>query len=293
MGDLVQAYAQWLQTTQQVRFGTVANYINSLISVTTYVYTEFEGEHLEAAMEMDPNPLTQLINLRSQAEKAAKTQQMYEPETRAAGWIEWPEVQKARLAACAKAQETAANSKARRSALKEAAALSLLSLIPPDRVGIIRKLRLGHTLKRKTGGVGWKIDLSRQRDGHKTSRFYGPFAASLPSALTPVLDSYTAMLEQEPGGDEGYLFGPANGALDRPLENSAWTMFVRRLFKRHHGSEVAPKTLRSSFITWLRDQTNAPDVLKAAAHAVSATGLPPAPHTRPLLIYGLSPLPRR
>ena len=26
---------------------------------------------------MDPNPLTQLINLRGQAEKASKTQQMY------------------------------------------------------------------------------------------------------------------------------------------------------------------------------------------------------------------------
>ena len=59
---------------------------------------------------------------------------------------------------------------AKRSLLRDAAALSLLSLIPPDRVGCIRKLRLGHTLKRKQGG-GWKMDLSKQRDGHKTSRF--------------------------------------------------------------------------------------------------------------------------
>eukprot|EP00966_Prymnesium_polylepis_P018898 435481-Prymnesium_polylepis.1 len=58
---------------------------------------------------------------------------------------------------------------AKRSALRDAAALSLLSLIPPDRVGCIRKLRLGHTLKRKQGG-GWMMDLSKQRDGHKTSR---------------------------------------------------------------------------------------------------------------------------
>ena len=32
------------------------------------------------------------------------------------------------------------------------------------------QLRLGHTLKKKAGG-GWKMDLSKQRDGHKTSRF--------------------------------------------------------------------------------------------------------------------------
>ena len=43
-------------------------------------------------------------------------------------------------------------------AVRDAAALSLLSLIPPDRVGCIRKLRLGHTLKKKEGG-GWKMDL--------------------------------------------------------------------------------------------------------------------------------------
>jgi hypothetical protein len=58
----------------------------------------------------------------------------------------------------------------KRNVLRGAAALSLLSLIPPDRVGCIRKLRLGHTLKRKQGG-GWMMDLSKQRDGHKTSRF--------------------------------------------------------------------------------------------------------------------------
>eukprot|EP00966_Prymnesium_polylepis_P173678 4017250-Prymnesium_polylepis.1 len=78
---------------------------------------------------------------------------------------------------------------AKRNLLRDCCALSLLSLIPPDRVGCIRKLRFGHTLKRKPSG-GWMMDLSKQRDGHKTSRFYDPFAASLPSALTPVLDKY-------------------------------------------------------------------------------------------------------
>ena len=43
-----------------------------------------------------------------------------------------------------------------RAALDDAAAISLLSLIPPDRVGCIRKLRLGHTLKRREGG-GWDM----------------------------------------------------------------------------------------------------------------------------------------
>jgi hypothetical protein len=112
------------------------------------------------------------------------------------------------------------------------------------------------------------MDLSKQRDGHKTSRWYGPFAASLPEALTPILDKYTHALELEVGGDVAYLFHPPNGSNDRPMESAAWTGWVKRLFKRHHGEEIAPKTLRSVFITWLRDSTSAPEILKSAAHAM-------------------------
>ena len=168
LGDLAQGYATWLQNTQQCKFSTIANYINGLVSMTTYAYANCEPDAV--VLNMEPNPLTQLINLRGQAEKASKTQQMY--EKRVGGWLEWEDVQKARVAAMTKLSDAAQTGTpaAKRSALRDAAALSLLSLIPPDRVGCIRKLRLGHTLKRKQGG-GWMMDLSRQRDGHKTSRF--------------------------------------------------------------------------------------------------------------------------
>jgi hypothetical protein len=85
----------------------------------------------------------------------------------------------------------------------------------------------------------------QQTDG-SPSRTDGPFAASLPDALTPILNRYTAVLELEPGSDAGpYLFHPPQSYFDRPMEPSAWTGWVRRLFKRHHGEEIAPKTLRS------------------------------------------------
>ena len=214
-------------------------------------------------LNSDPNPLAQIVNLRSQAEKASKTQNLY--EQRVGGWLEWSDVQKARVTAIGKLSLASTHAE-RVFAHRDAAAMGLLSLIPPDRVGCIRKLRLGHTLKRKEGDAGgWKMDLSKQRDGHKTSRFYGPFAASLPTELTPILDQYAALLEYEVDGDVAYLFHPPNGSNDRPMESSAWTSWVRRLFKRHHGEEVAPKTLRSVFITWLRDSTSAPEVLKSAA----------------------------
>ena len=85
-------------------------------------------------------------------------------DKRVGGWLDWADVQKARLEAVKLATATRGDVKL----LRDAAALSLLSLIPPDRVVLIRKLRLGHTLKKAAGG-GWRLDLSKQRDGHKTS----------------------------------------------------------------------------------------------------------------------------
>ena len=108
-----------------------------------------------------------MINLRAQAEKASKTQQMY--ATRVGDNCTWEDVQKARCSAMEKLDDVVGVA-AMRSAARDACALSLLSLIPPDRVGCIRKLRLGHTLKKKDNGH-WMMDLSKQRDGHKTSRF--------------------------------------------------------------------------------------------------------------------------
>ena len=78
----------------------------------------------------------------------------------------------------------------------------------------------------------------------------GPFASTLPEALTPILDEYTGVLELNAPVDGPYLFHPPQSQPDRPLEPSAWSGWVRRLFKRHHGEEVAPKTLRSVFITY-------------------------------------------
>lgn len=93
--------------------------------------------------------------LRGQAEKASKTQAMY--EKRVGGWLEWEDVQKSRVSAMQKLEGMGdgGTPAAKRNLLRDCCALSLLSLIPPDRVGCIRKLRLGHTLKKKaSGGCG-------------------------------------------------------------------------------------------------------------------------------------------
>ena len=261
LGDIVQSYAEWLQNTQGLRFSSIANYLNGLASIVAYVYANFELP--DATAVLDPSPLTMILNLRSQAEKQSATQQMF--DKRVGAWCSWQDVQDCRLRAMQRLGM--ANAANKRAFCKDAAALSMLSLIPPDRVGVIRKLRFGHTLKKLEGG-GWGLDLRNVRDSHKTSRFYGPFAAKLPSALDDVLGTYSALLVLEFGGDEAYLFHPANSGIDRPMESSNWTAYIKRLFKKFVDKEIVPKTLRSIFVTWLRENTNCPEILKSAAHAM-------------------------
>lgn len=192
LGDLVQQYAEWLRSNQELRFGSIANYLNSLANVTQWAYRTFTIP--DATASMDPSPLAMIYNLRGQAESQSKTEQMF--NKRVGGWIAWSAVQNARVEAVKQSHAQSGDIKL----LRDACALSLLSLIPPDRVGLMcavysnpytsrihlyhlephaypiltagvsdllrsRKLRLGHTLRKATGG-GWRLDLTKQRDGH-------------------------------------------------------------------------------------------------------------------------------
>ncbi len=67
------------------------------------------------------------------------------------GWIEWPDVQKARVSVAKKLADMGDGGApaAKRNLLRDCCALSLLSLIPPDRVGCIRKLRFGQLFNQR------------------------------------------------------------------------------------------------------------------------------------------------
>ena len=266
LGDFVQAYAEFLQERQRLKYSSIANYANGLASVVSYAYESGAFEVPAEVTQAERTPLSQILNLRNQAEKQSRTQQLY--DKRIGGFLTWEEAQQARVKAVkAVAAYKGSDHRARSGLMRDAVAVSLLTLIPPDRVGVIRKLRIGHTLCRHEGG-GWGIDLSKVRGAHKTAKWYGPYSAKLPEALWGSLDAYAAQLAFAVGGEQAYLFHPVHGGVDRPLESSAWTLYIKRLFKRLHGAEIAPKTLRSAFITWLRDSTDCPAILSSAAHAM-------------------------
>ena len=82
---------------------------------------------------------------------------------------------------------------------------------------------------------------------------------------------HTSQLEFEVGGTAAYLFHQVTGSVDRVMDSSSWTQFIRKLTLKWTGTAVAPKTLRSIFITWLRENTDAPEILKSAARALPRT----------------------
>ena len=95
----------------------------------SYCYANLEPT--DAVLNSDPNPLAQIINLRGQAEKASKQQQLY--DERVGGFCKWEDVQKARVKCLSALDEAQWGTHAeKRFALRDAAAISLLSLIPPE-----------------------------------------------------------------------------------------------------------------------------------------------------------------
>ena len=251
------------------------NYLNGLVSLTSYCYVEMEPP--DAVLNLSPNPLSQLINLRSQAESASKQQNMFDKRVGGA-WAEWSDIQEGRVKALKLLADAppSITPAAKRNLLRDAAAISLLCVIPPDRVGVIRKLQVGKTLIKRDDG-GWKIDLTAMKHGHKTSRFCthmplsfnpllilpplstrtllplplgitdGPYAAKLPDQLNKILNDYTTVLAYEDVDELGpCLFHPPRADTSRCMEPSDWSQWVKRMMKRLVGAEICPKTLRSA-----------------------------------------------
>ena len=111
-----------------------ANYMNSLVMTCNFVYCVYTVD--EAALAMDPTPCDMLIRLRGQLESLSKGEALY--SRRDANWIDWEDAQKSRIAAEAHYKSLPTAPPARKlHALKEWVIISLHTLQPPDRVGVV------------------------------------------------------------------------------------------------------------------------------------------------------------
>ena len=158
-----------------------------------------------------------------------------------------------------------------RARLFDAALLTWLTVVPPDRVGVARKLQLGVTLKPTAATGGFELDL-RTPDAHKTAALFGPSTTPVPAAAGALLRAWlaeaglTATATAKP-----YVFvlggGRAGGVAvghAKPLDARRWTEVVQAVLKRQAGVAFAPKDLRSSFVTFLLSEANPDGALKKA-----------------------------
>jgi hypothetical protein len=55
--------------------------------------------------------------------------------------------------------------------VRDCLVLSCLTCQPPDRLGVLRKMRFGATLKRGEAPGTWLLNLTEGRGKHKTAKF--------------------------------------------------------------------------------------------------------------------------
>ena len=212
-------WANALREQKGVKFSSLSNYTNSLITITHYVYNTYKVD--EALHALPVTPLEELVRLRGQCESGAKQDRLFARAD--PNFLAWEDAQRARVKA--EGEYRAASGPKRQQLLRDWLLLSLHTIQPPDRVGVIRKLRFNASLKGTDGG--YVLDLTAQRS-HKTSRFHGPSCTTLSPMLTEVLGLFLADLAYDAVEEDGmpYLFHP-KGSTTRCVGSSQWTEMVK------------------------------------------------------------------
>lgn len=157
IGAWVQRYLERLRGLGLMA-STLAVYTNGIISMAGYALTLVD--------DAEACPVVELLNLRRQAESIAKQERLFAPKSK--HWLSWEAAQEARVK-CFSAYH-AARGQAKTALLRDSLVMAFHTLQPPDRVGVVRRLRLGvgGSLYKKQGEATYTVDLSRLR--HKTSR---------------------------------------------------------------------------------------------------------------------------
>ena len=235
------------------KWSHAANAAASLLAATRYVQARGGAP--------DNGVGAQLEALHRQCLQQARQQGKFDIVERADEYLDWDQVQRVRVAA-EQALAAAATDAQTLKLTKDVTVLRLLADQPPDRVGVVRTLKLGRSLKRKLDG-SYQLDLS-EPGAHKTSAVFGATRTDISASITPWLDDY---LELAGIPDGGFLFHK-RGDFYTAVLPSAWTRLVKSTFERHGDVKMAPKDARSSFITFLRSGEHSDEAVKAAAVAM-------------------------
>ena len=250
-------YIRELVDTHGCKYAYGAKMAASLVAVASYV------ESRKANTSSDGEGVVlKLKAIHLQCQQQARQHDKFDVETKSDGWLDWDAVQRVRAEA-ERALEAAQADTEKLKLVRDVLILRLLADQPPDRVGVTRQLRLGYTLKRKTDGTGYDLDLS-EPGCHKTAAVFGATRTTINASLTPWLTKYITDYAIPLGG---YLFH-ASGNDFEPISEPGWTKRVKTIFARHGDVALCPKDTRSSFITFLRSGEHDDETVKAAAVAM-------------------------
>ena len=254
-GNVAAAAERYINEMVQQRdrkWAHAANVAASLLAVARFVKARGSAP--------DKGAVAQLEVLHRQCKQQARQQGKFSVAEKPAEWLDWDEVQRARVAAeeALSAAEMDAEIVKR---TRDVLILRLLADQPPDRVGVVRTLKLGCSLKKLDGG--YQLDLS-EPGSHKTSAAFGATKTTINASITPWLDDY---IELAAIPDGGFLFHK-RGDTSNVVSVDTWTWVVQSTFERHSGVRFCPKDARASFITYLRSGEHGDDAVQAAAVAM-------------------------
>ena len=233
-GTLVQQFVNDCVATRGHKWSSVTNHVAALLACARFVHAAHEAQTKETTATAAV--VNQLSTLHLQCRKKSREQAKFDLSKKPAAWLDWAACQRAR-ARCEQTYSTFKGSDAKkRRLLQDLIILLFTTTQPPDRVGVVRLLRLGDTLKRTDNG--YDLDLS-EPGCHKTSLIFGPTITSVAPSISAKISEYIA-LHNKP---DTYIFC-VKGNPSRALTPSGWTKRVQICFKRHAGVPFSPKDLR-------------------------------------------------
>ena len=251
---VVQRFVTVLTTDNGCMYSTAAKHLGSFVLAARYAATRAP----KACADVVPELESLQKQAKRQAAQAAKFAASKEDFHTAS--LSWDAVLAARVAA-EKVYHAykGGDVKVKLALTRSVLLMRLHSDSPPDRVRVWRELKLGTTLRRCEDGSGYDLNLTAP-GLHKSSAVFGPSCTQLHASVVPWLDAWIKLTGI---ADGEFVFTAKDGV--KPHSPSQWTRLVQRVYRKHAGVAIAPKDLRSMYITFLKSGDHGDELLKATA----------------------------
>ena len=237
LGEAAQRFVDHLRSCGRT-YTTIGGYLKSFIALSRFVHSVKQAR-AATGVSVSSAPVDAMRRAHEQAMQQARIEQRFATSSKPTAHLTWAQVQGARSRAVRLYEAGGGSEREQHVRLWDAALLTWLTSVPPDRVGVTRLLQLGVTLK--PNNAGYDLDLSTP-NAHKTAAVFGPTVTPVPNEVCTLLKAWVAAAELDIV-TKPYVF-LLDGDHSKPAEQYHWTKLVKASFKRQSGVALAPKDLR-------------------------------------------------